>query len=315
MTSPGLLEVLADVPDPRSRHGQIHPLPAALGLVALAMLSGRTSLTAISRFGRQHGAPLAWAPRFRRGKTPAASTLSRTLRRFDAGELEAASARWVQGRTAHRPFEHTSHDGKTLRGSRDGTGFGVHLVAAYAPHVEAVLRQVRVDSKADEHKAALELLGLLPVRGKVVVGDAMFCRRDVAEAVADAGGDYVLFVKGNQKALKTDIEAGLTFEDSARRLAAAAPPADRRPLSAEAEARTASEGDKGHVRRGRRTLRLTPILTAHGRWGGLRQGFRLTRQLGEGPKALHQVEVRRVTRRPTPERPCCVGSGRCRGPV
>ena len=224
MTSPSLLEVLADVPDPRSRHGQIHPLSAVLGLVALAMLQGRTSLTAISRFGRQHGPPLAWALGFRRGKTPTVSTLSRTLRRFDAGELEAVFARWIEGRVAHRPFEHISLDGKTLRGSRDGTVPGVHLVAAYAPHVQAVLRQVRVDAKTNEHKAALELLGLLPVRGKVVVGDAMFCQRDVAAAVADAGGDYVLFVKGNQKALKADIEAGLTFEDSARRLGAAAPP-------------------------------------------------------------------------------------------
>ncbi len=224
MTSPSLLEVLADVPDPRSRHGQIHPLPAVLGLVVLAMLLGRTSLTAVSRFGRQHGAPLAWALGFRRGKTPTASTLSRTLRRFDAGALEAAFARWIEGRVAHRPFERISLDGKTLHGSRDGTVPGVHLVAAYAPHVEAVLRQVRVDAKTNEHKAAPELLGLLPVRGKVVVGDAMFCQRDVAEAVADAGGDYVLFVKDNQKALRADIEAGLTFEDSARRLAAAAPP-------------------------------------------------------------------------------------------
>ena len=224
MAAPSLLEVLADLPDPRSRHGQIHPLPAVLGLVALAMLLGRTSLTAISRFGRQHGPPLAWALGFRRGKTPTASTLSRTLRRFDAGELEAAFARWVQGRVAHRPFGHISLDGKALRGSRDGTVPGVHLVAAYAPHVEAVLRQVRVDAKTNEHKAALELLGVLPVRGKVVVGDAMFCQRDVAAAVAEAGGDYVLFVKGNQKALRADIEAGLTFEDSARRLAAAAPP-------------------------------------------------------------------------------------------
>ena len=93
MTSPTLLEVLADVPDPRSRHGQTHPLPAVLGLVAPAMLLGRTSRTAISRFGHQHGPPLAWTLGFRRGKTPTASTLSRTLRRFDAGALEAASAR------------------------------------------------------------------------------------------------------------------------------------------------------------------------------------------------------------------------------
>ena len=216
MTAPSLLEVLADLPDPRSRHGQIHPLPAVLGLVVLAVLLGRTSPTAISRFGRQHGPPLAWALGFRRGKTPTASTLSRTLRRFDAGELEAVFARWIQGRVAHRPFEHVSLDGKTSRGSRDGTAPGVRLVAAYAPHVEAVLRQVRVDAETNEHKAALELLGVLPVRGKVVVGDATFCQRDVAAAVAAAGGDDVLFVEDNQKALKADIEAGLAFEDSAR---------------------------------------------------------------------------------------------------
>ncbi|WP_238602831.1 transposase family protein [Fimbriiglobus ruber] len=56
-----LYEALATLPDPRSRHGRIHPLPAVMGLVALAMLSGRKSLAGISRFGRQHGAPLAHA--------------------------------------------------------------------------------------------------------------------------------------------------------------------------------------------------------------------------------------------------------------
>ena len=116
-----------------------------------------------------------------------------------------------------------------MRGSRDGTAPGVHLVAAYAPHVEAVLRQVRIDAKTRDHKAALELLGVRPVRGEVVVGDAMFCQRGVAAAVDAAGGDYVLFVKDNQRALKADIEAGLTSEDSARRLAAAAPPWTGRP--------------------------------------------------------------------------------------
>lgn len=66
---------------------------------------------------------------------------------------------------------------------------GQHLVAVYAPAVEAVLAQVRVDAKTNEHKAALQLLGLIPLAGKVIVGDAMFCQRDVAEQVVTAGGD------------------------------------------------------------------------------------------------------------------------------
>jgi hypothetical protein len=224
MTPCTLYDALAALPDPRSRHGRFHPLPAVLGLVALAMLSGRKSLAGIHRFGRQHGPALAWALGFRRGKTPTVSTLSRTLRRFDPQHLEDALARWIAGRIAPDAFERISLDGKTLRGSRDGEVPGVHLVAAYAPQVQAVLGQIRVDAKTNEHKAALQLLGILPVKGKVIVGDAMFCQRDLAEAIVDSGGDYVFTVKGNQPSLEADIRAGFAFEAAARSVAAATSP-------------------------------------------------------------------------------------------
>ncbi|WP_020473844.1 transposase family protein, partial [Zavarzinella formosa] len=120
MSSCTLLEALSELPDPRSPRGQIHPLPAVIGLVALAMLMGRTSLIGIARFGRQHGVPLAHALGFKRGKTPAVSTLSRTLRRFDAVQFEAIMSRWIAGRVDPDAFRQISIDGKTLRGSRDG---------------------------------------------------------------------------------------------------------------------------------------------------------------------------------------------------
>src|SRR3954451_2285193 len=111
-----LYDALSSLPDPRSRHGRVHPLPTVVGLVALALLMGRNSLAGIARFGRQHGTPLAHALGFRRGKTPTKSTLSRTLRRFDAQQLEAALSRWVGGRIEPTAFEHIALDGKTLRG-------------------------------------------------------------------------------------------------------------------------------------------------------------------------------------------------------
>lgn len=176
-----LYDALAALPDPRSRHGRVHPLPAVLGLVALALLMGRKSLASIARFGRQHGTPLAHALGFRRGQTPTKSTLSRTLRRFDPQQFEAALSHWIEGRIDPAAFGHIALDGKTLRGSRDGEVPGQHLVAAFAPAVRAVLAQVRVDSRTNEHKAALELLGILPLKGKVLTGDAMFCQRDLAK--------------------------------------------------------------------------------------------------------------------------------------
>jgi hypothetical protein len=78
-----------------------------------------------------------------------------------------------------------------------------------------------VDAKTNEHKAALQLLGVLPVRGNVFTGDAMFCQRDVAQKIVEGGGDHVLFVKDNQPTLKVDIAAGLAFEPQKRRQAAA----------------------------------------------------------------------------------------------
>jgi predicted transposase YbfD/YdcC len=89
----------------------------------------------------------------------------------------------------------------------------MHLLTAFIPSAAAVIAQLRVDAKTNEHKAALQLLGVLPCRSKVVTGDAMFTHRDVAQAILDAGGDYLLIVKDNQPALKAQI--GSAFNDDA----------------------------------------------------------------------------------------------------
>jgi hypothetical protein len=115
-------------------------------------------------------------------------------------------------------------DGKTVRGSRDGEVPGQHLVSAYYAEAQAVLAQVKVDAKTNEHKAALQLLGILPVKGNIITGDAMFCQRDVCAKIVEAGGDYVFTVKDNQPSLATDIRAGLTYQKQARRLTAAFSP-------------------------------------------------------------------------------------------
>ncbi len=222
-----LLDALAAVPDPRSRRGRRHPLLALLSLTVLAMLRGCQGPTAIAQFGRDHGIALAHALGFRRGKTPAPSCLCELFSRLDAAAFEAALSRWVASRLP--PAEPAdpqplSLDGKTLRGSRDGEAPGHHLVAAYAHQQQAVLAQIKVDAKTNEHKAALQLLGILPVRGKVILGDAMFCQRDLCATIVAQGGDYLFTVKGNQLGLEKDIAAGFAFQASARSSAAAFSP-------------------------------------------------------------------------------------------
>jgi hypothetical protein len=222
-----LLDALAELPDPRSRHGRRHPLRAILSLTVLAMLRGCKGPTAIAQFGRDHGVELAHALGFLRGKTPAPSCFCELFSRLDAPAFEAALSRWVASRmppAGEADQQPVSLDGKTLRGSRDGAAPGQHLVAAYAHQHQAVLAQIKVDAKTNEHKAALELLGILPIQGKVILGDAMFCQRDLCAKIVEQGGDYLFTVKGNQLGLERDIAAGFGFAAGARSIAAAFSP-------------------------------------------------------------------------------------------
>jgi hypothetical protein len=215
-------EVFASLPDPRDRRGRRHPLPALLSLTVVALLAGMRGLQAVAQFARDHGLSLRLALGFTRLDSPCKATLSNLFRALDIGAYERAPAGWLAARcpviasaasAAADRGDALALDGKTLRGSASHEAPGVHLPAAYAPEVAGVVGQIRVDGKTNEHKAALELLGVLPQSGKVVTGDAMFCHKDVCGEVPDGGGDYLRAAKDNQPRLHSGIAA--MFAESA----------------------------------------------------------------------------------------------------
>jgi len=192
-----LRDMFDRVLDPRKPRGRIHDLGPILCLAVVAFLAGRTTLQGIAQFGRDHGLALAHALGFRRAKTPCAATYSRLFRRLDIDAFNALLRDWILQRCPDLG-EHFALDGKTLRGSHDGEIPAAHLLALYAPKVRAVVGQMRVDAKTNEHKAALQLLGIVPVRGRIVTGDAIFCQTEVTEVLAEQGAEYILHVKDNQ---------------------------------------------------------------------------------------------------------------------
>jgi len=132
--------------------------------------------------------------------------------------------------------------------------------------------QLRVDAKTNEHKAALELLEVLLVTGKVVTADARFTHRGVCAEVIEAGGDSILPVTENQPTLRADIAAAF-----------AAPEAGLSPLQAARRAESidrACDVDKGHGRIEKRTLEVSTWLAEdlEPDWPGCRQVFRLERE-------------------------------------
>ena len=207
MPAPSLLDRLSELADPRDAKGRIYPLVPLLALALVATLAGHTSLAAIAQFGRLRGHKLGHALGFRGGHMPCANTLANLFAALDADHLDRVIGDWLADRHPDG-FDHLALDGKVACGSRDGTAPGLHLLAAYAPRVSAVVAQVRVEATTNEHKAALRLLGVLPpLNGAVVTADAMFTHADVCAAVLAAGGEYVLYAKDNQTQLKADLEA------------------------------------------------------------------------------------------------------------
>jgi hypothetical protein len=178
-----------------------------MALAVVAMLAGMTSYEAIVQYGKERGWEFLRLLGFTTRWGLCKATYSRVFRRIDVADFEARVGRWIGARLGPGDAPHLSLDGKTARGSRDGGTPGVHLVSAYAPDVKAVLAQLRVDAKTNEHKAALELLGVLALKGKVVTGDAMFTHRDICAEVIEGGGDYILPAKENQPTLCRDIAA------------------------------------------------------------------------------------------------------------
>lgn len=206
-----LWEAFAEVPDPRERSGQRHPLQALLTLTSVAILSGCRSLYAIAQFGRDRGSEFARELGFTRDQTPCCATLHYLFMALDRNAFESAIRRWLSEQQEHG-WTAVSIDGKTLRGTQGHEIAGVHLLAAYAHGVKLVLDQIPVGAHTNEHKAALELLNLIPIKGKVVLGDAMFCQRDLSRKISRKGGDWIWPVKANQPELRAALE--LAFQDA-----------------------------------------------------------------------------------------------------
>jgi len=75
----------------------------------------------------------------------------------------------------------------------------IHLVNAWSNSNQMLLGQVKTEEKSNEIIAIPTLLDLLEIEGATKTIDAMGCQTAIVENIIDAGADYVLAVKENQK--------------------------------------------------------------------------------------------------------------------
>ena len=212
-----LLTYLSQVPDPRGRKGRRHCLSAMLTAVVCGLLCGARGYESLVEW--LHGLPVDvshWMGYTRR--PPKKDCFRDLLMRLDPAALEAVLRAWIET-DLQLPFNEdelsgVSIDGKTLCATLRAFERAVHLLSAVDHQTGYVLSQSRVDEKTNEHKAALPLLKELVLRGRVIVGDAMFCQRDLCQQVIESNGDYLVAVKENQPALLREMSLGFRIESS-----------------------------------------------------------------------------------------------------
>lgn len=234
-----LLEHFATIEDPRDVRRILHPLAEVLLLVVCATIADCDDYDHIAAWGEAHLDFLRRHLPYEHG-VPGGRWLTILMNRINPALFSAAFTAWVRASWSDRP-EFVAIDGKTSRRSHDHAAgeAPLHLVSAFATTSRLVLGQEAVPDKANELTAIPTLLARLAeqdgLRGALVSIDAIATNGTIAQAIRDAGADYLLAVKANQPSLRAEVEA--CFE--------AAPPGTLE---------THTEHDKGHGRVEQRTI-------------------------------------------------------------
>jgi hypothetical protein len=119
------------------------------------------------------------------------------LKAVPVAEFQAALWQWQCARHGSADGSVVVLDGKALRGS-----LGTQLVGAINAQSGRTLGIQTVADKSNEIPAAQTLLDHLELDGAIALMDALHTQVKTAHAIVqEGGGDFVLFVKGNQAGL------------------------------------------------------------------------------------------------------------------
>ena len=179
-----LLELLAEIEDPRRAEGKLYKLPHVMLFSILAMMAGANSYRGIHSFIEIHLARLKTCFGLSWRRAPAYTTIRNVLQGLDGAVVErvfrlhGAILRESAGVDGLRVV---AFDGKTLRGSYDhfADKKAVHLVSAFEAESALVLGHIEVDDKSNEIPAVEQLIGALGLAGCVVTVDAMHCQKNL----------------------------------------------------------------------------------------------------------------------------------------
>jgi predicted transposase YbfD/YdcC len=275
-----LYERLQKVRDRRGQRGRRYEAATALTLLTLAKMAGEKTVSGVAHWVRLRGEWLQEVLPLRDQRLPCGNTYQYICDRVDmatfAAEVEAFQEEVLAARRASCCAEASQEDsewqqlvvdGKVLRGSdRQALPAQAARMVLNAYHVQQrrVWKQMEIQGRGGEARAALTLVRLSNLSGFVVSADALHTRPAWCRQVRQAGGHYLLIAKTNRRELYEDIAC--LFE---------AGPFPDLPEG------TASTLNKGHGRLEHRTLRISAALSDYLKpgWPDVAQVFQIERTI------------------------------------
>jgi predicted transposase YbfD/YdcC len=249
--------------------GLRYQLVTILVMITMAKICGQDTPSGIADWVKHRAGQFIEALRLKYKAMPHHSTYRRILGEvISVDELEQVVSTYLTEKSLFGKQVLISIDGKVLRGTLDERQEGTYLLAAYLPSKGIVLMEVRLEGKGTEIAGALQLLKMVDLREKVVMGDALHTQRQASIQIVEAGGDYIWFVKGNQPEMEENIR--LWFEPEPEPM----PGVGRLPKDFE----TAKVASKGHGRLEVRTITVSSQLKDYLQWPYLEQVFMLDRR-------------------------------------
>lgn len=193
------------VPESRDVRGLRHRQATVLAITFAFLLSGgQGGHRAVAVFAqdlspKQRSDLRCWFNwRTRSYDVPTENCIYRVLKAVSVQAFQQGLWLWQKARHGAEDGGVVVLDGKALRGSGK-----TQLVGAVNARSGRTLGVETVAEKSNEIPAGQTLLERLDLDGTIVLMDALHTQVETARGIVqDGGGDFVLFVKGNQKALQ-----------------------------------------------------------------------------------------------------------------
>jgi predicted transposase YbfD/YdcC len=195
---------LQQLPDPRDNRGKRHDLAFVLCGVILAIMVGRSRVSAIHRFLRNRFGWLRDTTHASVERCISRAHLPRLLARVEWAALNALIfAHFGVRLESPEEGEWLAVDGKALRGSP-----GEQLILARTHQHGHIVAQQRLEGPKSSEVAAVRTLLAQPLlQGRNVTLDALHCNPTTTAQIHRAQGGYLVQVKANQPTLLAAVRA------------------------------------------------------------------------------------------------------------